>query len=232
MPARQDLHLAPMEALVVDDDPSVVAWITQLLSEDGWQVHVAESVRAALAMIGTIPIQVAIVDFELPDGRGTDAVQSLRMAVPEAAILMLSGYSDDDAVVNGLMSGADDFIHKPVSATVLRARIAAVLRRHTLPDRLTVGDLLLDRQSRRLAGVHGEVQLTAKEFQLLATLMSRPGEVLARATLLADVWGYDFDPGTSVLDVALSRIRQKVASVSAQSTIVSVRNVGVQITAN
>lgn len=221
-----------MEALVVDDDPAVVAWIARLLREDGWHVHVAASVREALLMIHRTPIQVAIVDFELPDGLGTEAVQSLRKTVPDAAILMLSGYSDDDAVVNGLMAGADDFMHKPVSASVLRARIAAVLRRHTMPDRLTVGDLRLDRQSRKLAGTNGEVQLTAKEFQLLATLMGRPGEVVARATLLADVWGYDFDPGTSVLDVALSRIRQKVSSVSVQSTIVSVRNVGVQITSH
>lgn len=232
MRSQSEQSPAPLHALVVEDDPSVVAWVTQLLQEDGWDVHVAHSTREALATIGTLPIQVAIVDFELPDGQGTQAVQSLRHAVPEAAILMLSGHDDDETVVKGLEAGADDFIHKPVSAPVLRARIAAILRRHALPDRLSVCDLVLDRQSRRLTGTLGDVQLTAKEFQLLAALMSRPGEILSRATLLADVWGYDFDPGTSVLDVALTRIRQKVAMVSAQSTIVSVRNAGVQITAS
>ena len=113
---------APMDALLVDDDPSVTAWISRLLREDGWQVHTAETVREALDMIGNRQIQVAIVDFELPDGCGTEAVQSLRQAVADAAILMISGHTDDDSVVNGLMAGADDFMHKPISATVLRSR--------------------------------------------------------------------------------------------------------------
>ena len=216
-----------VRAIVVEDDEIVLSWVAKLLTAEGFRVSPVPTGHLAMDLLAESVFELAIIDLELPDMSGNDIVRYARENARATSIIVLSGHTHDSEVIGGLDAGADDYVAKPVASSVLSARIRAVLRRHAMPDQVQVADIRLDRLTRKLVGESGDVSLTAKEYDLLAMLMAHHGQVVSRNTLLLDLWGYDFDPGTSMLDVALTRVRQKVKSVSSQVQVRSVRNMGV-----
>lgn len=213
-------------ALVVEDDLAVSGWVRRVLTDDGFDVTVALGETSAKATITTMAFALAVIDVPLPDGSGLSVVRALRQSGQHTAIVLLSSHADDVHMMDGFDAGADDYVTKPVSAAILLARVRAVLRRHSTPARIQAGDLSLDGTSRQLTGDNGTVGLTKKESQLLVSLIMHNGQLMTRMALFADIWGYDFDPGTSVLDVTIMRLRQKLGVVSTLATIRSIRNAG------
>ncbi|MCA0374429.1 MAG: response regulator transcription factor [Gemmatimonadetes bacterium] len=215
--------------LLLEDDLSVIKWAARVLEDMGATVRVATTLAEARLVLRTEPIGLALVDLELPDGRGTTLVREIREAGRVPLVIVFSAHAHDDAVVEGLAAGADDYVSKPVAASVLRARIDAVRRRHRHPLRLSRGSVTLHLDSRRLEGPHGTASLTRKEADLLQVLLASTPALVPREVLLKEVWGYDFDPGTSVLDVTLTRVRAKLAQVAHDARIASQRERGVQV---
>lgn len=217
--------------LLLDDDPGVVNYVRRVLQDMGDEVRVAHTLSAAREIVASERVELAIVDIELPDGRGTTFVREARASGRVGLIIVLSGLAHDDAVVEGLAAGADDYIAKPVSGTVLRARVDAVRRRHRHEQRLTAGRLTLQIDARVLEGPDGTTTLTRKEADLMQVLLAATPALVQRGVLLKEVWGYDFDPGTSVLDVTLTRVRAKLGFVDRGAQVSSQRERGVQLIA-
>ncbi len=219
--------------LLIEDDKEVVAWLSRLLEADQRVLSVAGRLDQARLLLGTRPFAVAIVDLNLPDGRGVDLLPALRAAHPEAGILVFSAHESDESIIQALEAGADDYVVKPVAPAVFRARLAALQRRapaqpvNSSPPK--VGDIDWDQDTRRIAGPLGTVLLTPKEWHLFQLLTVRPDRPVLRSVVLAAVWGYEFDPQTSVLDVALSRLRRKLALVSRQVSVHGQRETGVSL---
>ncbi len=221
-----------MRVLVVDDDPMVARWIDRVLSEEGYAVDVAPSSRDARALGSSTSYDLVIVDLHLPDGSGLGVVQALRAAGRTMPIVIMTGYSDDEGIIAGLDAGADDYLVKPVSNGVLRARLRAALRRggSLRSNALVVGGLVLDRLRRTVHAGPQPIDLTPKEFALLEDFMLRPEQVVARTDLLERVWGMRFDAGTNVVDATISRLRQKLEGATRTPRIRNARGIGFVLT--
>ncbi|MBL0937841.1 MAG: response regulator transcription factor [Gemmatimonadaceae bacterium] len=219
--------------LLIEDNQDVIAWFRRLLDPSDEEICVASSIRDARAVLGSEPFATIIVDLTLPDGSGVDILPDLRARHPDAGILVFSAHESDDRIVQALEAGADDYVVKPVSPAVLKARLTALRRRLTPASRAstptTIGDLTCDPIARNITGPVGSVALTPKEWQVLTTLAGHPDKLVPRAELLSLVWGYDFDPHTSVLDVTLTRLRQKLVQASLLVSVHSLRDVGIQL---
>jgi two-component system copper resistance phosphate regulon response regulator CusR len=176
--------------------------------------------------------QAIVLDLGLPDRNGFTVIERLRRAGSQAPIVVLSGYADDRSMVQALDSGADDYVAKPVDGSLLVARIRAAIRRGgaAVPNHWLLGDITLDRITRRVSRAGVEVQLTSKEFALLELFVLRQGEVLTRTELLAHVWQMDFDPGSNVVDVQVTRLRQKLAPFAGTARIETIRGFGFTLT--
>lgn len=219
-----------MRLLIVEDDPSLARWLRQVFVGADSTVDEANTAQTALELASANEYDFAIVDLELPDGDGLRVVESWRRGGRQWPVVILTVRDDDADVAAGLDAGADDYLVKPVSAEVLRAHVRAVLRRsHTpadAPTHLAYGDLSLSAITRRVRGPLGEVPLTAKEYALLLRFLANPERVISRMDLLTKIWGFDFDPHTSVLEVAVSRLRRKLKVVSADVTVRALRGMG------
>ena len=143
-------------------------------------------------------------------------------------VIVVSASGEDRSIIDAVNAGADDYLVKPVSEAVLVAHIRAVLRRcaPARPDEIHFSDVVLNRSKRYVTGSQGEATLTAKEYGLLELFLSNPDRVVPRAELLARVWGFTFEPRTSVVEVAVSRVRRKLAQVSSRVRLHALRNVG------
>ncbi len=206
----------------------------------------AEAARRLLHDASAAPFDALLLDLELPDQSGLDLLRGLREAGDRTPVLILTGRDTDEDVVRGLDAGADDYLVKPVSAAVLKARLRAAWRRtgDTPPDGvpataarvpyhvgvLTLDGLTLDRLARRVTLAGREVDLTPKEFSLLEQLMLRPEDVVSRGELLEHVWQLHGDPGSNVVDAHVARLRQKLRAVALCPEIQTVRGVGFRIT--
>ena len=228
-PASESRSLGGQTILLIEDSVDVIAWTSRVLEEMGAKVCVATSLALARAMLTTESFALAIVDVELPDGRGTALVREIRDAGRVPMVIVFSAHAFDDDVVEGLVAGADDYIGKPVAARVLSARIEAVQRRLRLPSPVAHQRLSLHLNSGQLEGPDGSASLTRKESDLMMALLAVAPALVPRESILKDVWGYDFDPGTSVLDVTLTRLRAKLERVDRSARIVSQRDRGVQL---
>jgi len=196
--------------LVVEDDPAISERITFHLKKEGMQVLTAFDGRKALELFQTHRPDLILLDLMLPVIDGHEVCRRVRK-ISNVPIIILTAKELEEDRVKGLDLGADDYVTKPFSPKELMARIRAVLRRAGYSDETySAGGLLLDRK-RRLFFVDGkEVELTPKEFDLLALLMSDPGRPYARETLLEKVWGYQYFGGSRTLDVHVRRLRQKI----------------------
>ena len=218
-----------MRALVVEDDVTLAGFVEQGLREAGFAVDRAADGDEGLALAVKTSYDVALVDVMLPGRDGLSLVQELRKRRIAFPVLILSAKRSVDDRVRGLQAGGDDYLTKPFALAELLARVQALIRRwtgSTEPTGLTVGDLSMDLLSRRVERAGREIVLQPREFALLEYLMRNPGRVLSKMMILSHVWGYRFDPGTNVVDVLMSRLRDKVDRSFDRKLIHTVRKAG------
>ncbi len=219
--------------LLIDDDELITSPVTRVLNEAGYQTLVAHDGRTGLELARDGQPDLVILDVMMPEMDGWAVCRELR-ARSSVPILMLTALGEEVDRVLGLELGADDYLTKPFSMRELAARIRALLRRVALDrahraasDRLVIGEVTLDLTTRRVHRAEQELSLRFKEFELLSLLMSRPGEVVTRATLFDEVWGTDWLGDTRTLDVHIRWLREKIeADPGDPRYIQTVRGVG------
>ncbi len=219
-----------MRILLVEDDKEVAGFVTRGLREAGHVVEHADNGRDGLFMAVSEVFDAIILDRMLPGGiDGVKILETLRGQKNDAPVLILSALADVDERVRGLKAGGDDYLTKPFAFAELLARIEALSRRGKTEGpttKLAVGDLELDLLSRQVRRAGQKVDLQPREFRLLEYLMRHAGQVVTRTMLLEGVWDYHFDPQTNVIDVHVSRLRQKVDKPFPTPLIHTVRNAG------
>jgi two-component system OmpR family response regulator len=199
-----------MRILVVEDDREVGAYLKKGLTESGHSVALAEAGREGLDRAVNEPFDALVIDRMLPGLDGLSIVAALRAAKNQTPILVLSALGDVEDRVVGLRAGCDDYLPKPFALSELLARLDAVTRRGGAETRLKVGDLDMDLLTRRVTRAGAEIDLLPREFRLLEYLMRHAGQIVTRGMLLERVWDHHFDPQTNVIDVHVSRLRQKI----------------------
>ena len=204
-----------MSLLLVEDDERVRRFVVRGLEAEGYSVSIACDGPEGFALAKAESFEVVILDVMLPGYSGKELCQRLRTAGVGAPILMLTALDAVEDTVDGLRSGADDYLTKPFDFDELLARIEALIRRSkgSVPEParvLQAGDVTLDRESMTVRRQGRPIELTLKEFQLLELLMSSPGKMLSRTRILNKVWDYDSDPLTNVVDVYIRRLRTKL----------------------
>lgn len=211
--------------LVVDDEPRIVSFVSRGLAAAGFAIDRAHDGVRALDMMSTRPYELVVLDLLLPGINGIDVLRRIIERKPDQRVLVLSALSDVDSKVRCLELGASDYLAKPFALTELVARVRARLRQPgaaPLDRTLAVGQVRLDLRRRTADLGAGPVGLSEREFLLLEHLMRANGETCTREELLAEVWGYSFDPGSNVVDVYVGRLRSKLGP----DVIETVRNVG------
>jgi len=217
--------------LVIEDEGRLARLVVRVLGEEGYSAEAVGDGRTALARALAEPFDLLIVDWMLPDLDGIQIVKRLRAAEMSVPVLMLTARDHVEDRVEGLDAGADDYLPKPFAFTELLARVRALLRwpREVAGDAqalLRAGDVALD-PSRHVVWRAGEqVDLSAKEFALLATLLKRPGQVFTRSILLDTVWGSSPDVYANVVDLYVSYLRKKLDREGEASRIRTVRGAG------
>jgi DNA-binding response OmpR family regulator len=196
------------------------------LSYEKFEVSVARTGIEAIQQATRIKPDLVILDIMLPHMDGIEVCRRLR-ATGDVGILMLTARGEDQDQVAGLDSGADDYLVKPFTLPVLLARMRAILRRKgiNLQSTLRVGDLTLDRLTRKVARGERQVELTPREFDLLELLLAHPRQVFSREAIVNRVWGYDFVGDSNVVDVYVRYLREKLGDED-RNLIRSVRGVG------
>lgn len=218
-----------MRILIIEDDRDAAQYLAKGLRESGHGAEVAEDGREGLLRAAVDQFDVLIVDRMLPNLDGLSLVQHLRKTGNATPVLFLSALGEVDDRVRGLRAGGDDYLTKPYAFSELLARIENLGRRRdqrAAATRLRVADLELDLLSRNATRAGHAIDLQPREFQLLETLMRHAGQVMTRTMLLEQVWNYHFDPQTNVIDVHISRLRQKIDRGFAPALIHTVRGAG------
>jgi len=216
-----------LRILLLEDDRETASAVEKGLSLEGHRVSVAARAGAALDLVAAEPFDVAVLDVSVPDGSGYDVLAALRIGQHPTQVLMLTARGTVDDRVEGLDRGADDYLVKPFSFAELAARLRALERRAKPSSTEIRSDSLALDLIRRTATVRGErLDLTPTEFSLLAALLRERGAPLSRRALLREVWGYEFDPGTNVVDVHVNRLRRKLEDRGLEDVIQTVRGSG------
>ena len=198
---------------MVEDDPTLREFLMQGLKEAGYAVDGAEDGEKGLDLALHNPYDAAVMDVMLPLRDGLSLVGELRKRGQRLPVLILSAKQSVDDRVKGLQAGGDDYLVKPFAFSELLARLQALLRRSTAapePTRLSLGDLALDLLTREVTRAGRRLELRPREYALLEYLMRNPGRVVTKTAILSHVWNYHFSPGTNVVDVLVSRLREKL----------------------
>jgi DNA-binding response OmpR family regulator len=214
--------------LVVDDDASVTNVLRRGLAYEGYQVAVAGSGAAGLALAREHPPDLAILDIMMPGMDGLEVLRRLRAADPHLPVILLTAKDAPADQVHGLESGADDYVVKPFTFEVLLARVRVLLRRHqsTQPQRLSFADLTLDLGAHSASRGNRPITLTSLEFKLLHEFLLHPNQVLPKESLLERVWGYDFGGNANVVEVYVKQLRQKLGAAGELPLIHTIRGAG------
>jgi two-component system, OmpR family, response regulator MprA len=216
-----------MRVLVVDDDPDVRDSLRRSLTFEGYQVTEAADGAQALDAIAAARPDIVVLDLQMPVLGGLETCRKLREQGDDVPVLMLTARDGTRDRVTGLDAGADDYLPKPFALEELFARLRALLRR--TPSKtgpLRFADLELDTTTREVSRAGHEIILTRTEYALLELLLRHPRQVLTRAQILAEVWGYDFDPGSNTLDVYVGYLRRKTEEHNPVRLVHNVRGVG------
>jgi heavy metal response regulator len=218
-----------MRALLVEDDANIAQFLTRGLREAGFAVDQAADGEEGLEAARTQAYDVAIVDLMLPRRDGLSVIEEMRRAGISMPVLILSARRSVDDRVRGLQAGGDDYLTKPFAFAELLARVQSLVRRASRtpePTTLTFGDLTLDLLSRRVTRGATPIDLRPREFVLLEYLMRNAGKVVSKTMILSHVWDYNFDPQTNIVDVLVSRLREKIDRPFQKKLLHTVRGVG------
>jgi DNA-binding response OmpR family regulator len=218
-----------VRALIVEDDRAIAEFVARGLREAGFAVDQAADGATGLELALSEPYDVAIVDLMLPQRDGLSLIDELRRRGRTPPVLILSARRSVDDRVRGLQAGGDDYLTKPFAFAELLARVQALVRRATRapePTTLTIGDLTLDLLSRKVTRGGTPIELRPREFALLEYLMRNPSKVVSKTMILSHVWDYSFDPQTNIVDVLVSRLREKIDRPFDHKLLRTVRGVG------
>jgi len=218
-----------MRALLIEDDRAIADFVMRGLREAGFVVDHEADGEAGLASALRQPYDVAIVDVMLPQRDGLSVIDELRRRGNTTPVLILSARRSVDDRVKGLQAGGDDYLTKPFAFAELLARVQALMRRASRtpePTTLTVDDLTLDLLTRRVTRGGTALDLRPREFALLEYLMRNAGKVVSKTMILSHVWEYSFDPQTNIVDVLVSRLREKIDRPFEKKLLHTVRGVG------
>ncbi len=217
------------QILIAEDEVGISSFITKGLRAAGYASTAVTTGQEALVLAQGGDFQLLVLDIGLPDMDGFTVLRRLRATGSTMPVIILTARTSVDDTVAGLEGGADDYMPKPFRFEELLARIRLRLRAGEQAGQdatvLSFGDLSLDLRTRHADVAGTEVELSAREFSLLETFLSHPGQVLSREQLLDRVWGYDFDPGSNVVDVYVRYLRKKVGA----ERIVTVRGMGYRL---
>jgi two-component system OmpR family response regulator len=217
-----------MHVLYVEDEAKIADFVRAGLKEQGFVVDYRDNGDEGYVLAMEQEYDIIVLDIMVPGKDGLAILKGLRRAGRNTPVLLLTARNELDDRLEGLNLGADDYLAKPFFVEELVARIHAVARRVS-GDRqnlLSVGPVKLDRITREVTCSDRVVELTAREFNLLEYLMRSPGRVFTRTQILEHVWGYDFNPGTNLVNVCIQRLRKKLDPLAGESYIDSVRGVG------
>jgi DNA-binding response OmpR family regulator len=216
--------------LIAEDEPRIAAFLQEGLKRKGFITRVVEDGNAAIARGKTEEFDVLILDLGLPGKNGIAVIEALRQRGEQLPIIVLTVFQDVRDKVRALEAGANDYVTKPFSLAELIARIRVQLRQQRsadLPEEivLRVGSLTIDLRRRRVEVKERSVDLSTREFVLLEMLARQPGQTCRREDLLSQVWGYDYDPSSNIVDVYIGYLRRKLG----HDSIETVRGVGYRL---
>ncbi|WP_282607576.1 winged helix-turn-helix domain-containing protein [Pelagibius sp. Alg239-R121] len=218
-----------MRILIIEDDGQTSAYVSKGLTECGYLVDIASNGKEGLVRAVSEDYDLAIIDRMLPELDGLSIVETLRRANKDTPIIFLSALGGVSDRVKGLRSGGDDYLVKPFAFSELLARVEALLRRpasRAVETNLRVADLEMNLLARQITRCGQTIELQPREFRLLEYLMRHAGQVVTRTMLLENVWDYLFDPQTNVIDVHISRLRQKIDKNFEPALLHTVRGAG------
>ncbi len=220
-----------MRILVIEDERGIAELIEKGLEAEGYSVACAYDGEKGELEALSGDFALVLLDVLLPGKSGFEILHTIRERKPELPVIMLTALGETADKVEGLDRGADDYVTKPFSFEELLARVRAQLRRPAQRESasLRAADLELDLRTRRVERAGSEIHLTAREFELLAYLMRHPNQVLSRSQILNAVWGYDYDPGTNVLEVYIGYLRKKLSTVDGPAPIETIRSAGYRL---
>jgi two-component system, OmpR family, response regulator len=222
-----------MRILLIEDERTLAGFIEQSLRAEGHAVTVCHDGPGGEAAALTGDFALVLLDLTLPGKDGLEVLSEIRRRQPDLPVIVLTARAAIEQRVEGLDRGANDYVTKPFAFEELLARVRAQLRAPGQPESsaLEAAGIRMDLRTRRVERDGREVQLTAREFELLAYLLRHPDQVLSREQILNAVWGFDFDPGTKVLEVYIGYLRRKLGDDGADGTdpIETVRNVGYRL---
>jgi len=213
--------------LIVEDEARITAFLEKGLTANGFTTSVAADGGEGLALARDGGFDLIVLDLGLPDRDGMEVLRDLRETDTRTPVIILTARDGVADTVIGLESGADDYVPKPFRFEELLARVRVRLREQRAPEPtvLRVGDVALDLRTRRVLLGERSMELTAREFALAETFFRHPGQVLSREQLLSHVWGYDYDPGSNVVDVYVGYLRRKLG----EGRIRTVRGMGYRL---
>ena len=225
-----------MKVLLVEDNERVSSFVRKGLTEAGYTIDHADNGRDGMYLAAGESYDAIVMDRMLPgDIDGLGIIAALRKTGSRTPILILSALSDVDERIRGLQSGGDDYLVKPFAFGELLARLDALVRRANGGNSVTtlsVGELTMDLLSRKVTRAGKTVTLQPREFKLLEYLMRHADQVVTRTMLLEGVWDYHFDPQTNVVDVHVSKLRQKIDAGAERPLLKTIRNAGYMLSAN
>ncbi len=215
--------------LIAEDEPRIASFLEKGLKANGFTTSVATDGHDALFMSRSGEFDLVVLDLGLPGKDGLDVLRDLRAKDTSLPVIILTARDGVQDTVIGLEGGADDYVTKPFSFDELLARVRVRLRGERAPEEtvLRAGDLALDLRTRTARVADRTVELSAREFTLAETFFRHAGQVLSREQLLSHVWGYDYDPGSNVVDVYVGYLRKKLGGKS----IKTVRGMGYRLEA-
>jgi DNA-binding response OmpR family regulator len=214
--------------LIVEDEARIASFVEKGLKANGYVITVADRGAEGLSMARAGGFDLVILDLGLPDRDGMEVLEELRDHDSHLPVIILTAREGVSDTVRGLDAGANDYITKPFSFEELLARVRARLREdrgQVAATTLRAGDVALNLRTRRVAVGDRTLELTAREFALAETFFRHPGQVLSREQLLSQVWGYDYDPGSNVVDVYVGYLRKKLG----EGRIATVRGMGYRL---